>query len=284
MAEGVLSLGHSPCPNDTFIFYALTHGLVPAPCAGLDLTLADVEVLNRLAAQGAMDVCKVSVAAAAGILEQYVLLRSGGAMGRGVGPLVVARKPLRIQDLEGKAVAAPGPGTTAGLLLNMLCREAGVAVRQEHMVFDQVMPAVAQGAVEAGVVIHEGRFTFGGLGLVLVQDLGQWWEGRFNLPLPLGAIAARRDLGRSVLRGLDQAVRHSLLFARQNRDAVWPYVKSLAREMDDAVIERHITTFVNDFSLDVGLEGERAAAVLLAESARARGLALADKEIFLSAG
>jgi len=260
-----LTLGHSPCPNDTFIFHALTSGRVEWD-GRLDLTLADVEELNNRAVAGTLDVVKVSVGAAAAVLDRYVLLRAGGAMGFGVGPLLVGREMRELADLDGCTVAIPGRMTTANLLFALCCRQAGISVRLQEMVFDQVMPAVADGTVDAGVVIHEGRFTFAKMGLARLLDLGAWWESYSGSPVPLGGIAIRRSLGMDTARAMNEAIRQSLLAARQDPGAAWDYIKSHAREMDDAVIRQHIETFVTDYSLDVGEVGERGVQRLLREA------------------
>jgi len=260
-----LSLGYSPCPNDTFIFHGLASGVVPWP-GGLDITLADVEELNGMAASGKLDVVKVSAAAAAGILDDYVLLRAGGAMGYGVGPILVAKEGRALAFLHGKTVAVPGRKTTANMLFGLCCREAGVSVTLKEMVFDEVMPAVVSGEVDAGVVIHEGRFTFQGQGLARILDLGAWWEGQTGLPIPLGAIAIRRSLGQDVAHSMNEAIRQSVLTARKNPEGAWAYIKEHAQEMDDAVIREHIDTFVTDYSLDIGEAGEKAVTRLFSEA------------------
>ncbi|EGB16636.1 protein of unknown function DUF191 [Pseudodesulfovibrio mercurii] len=260
-----LTIGHSPCPNDTFIFHALTSGLVDWP-GGLDLTLADVEELNGLAAEGALDVVKVSTAAAAGILDEYVLLRAGGAMGYGAGPVLVARQGRTLDSLDGGTVAIPGERTTANLIFGLCCREAGIAVRRAPMVFDRVMDAVRAGRADAGVVIHEGRFTFAERGLVRVLDLGAWWEAHTGLPIPLGAIAIRRSLGDDTARRMNEAIRRSLLYARAHPEAGREYIRQNAQELSGDVIRTHIETFVTDYSLDAGEAGAGAVARLLAEA------------------
>lgn len=265
-----LSLGYSPCPNDTFIFHGLASGLVPWP-DGLDVTLADVEELNSHALAGTMDVVKVSVAAAAGILDEYVLLRAGGAMGYGVGPILVAMDMCDLKDLDGKTIAIPGRNTTANLLFGLCCREAGVSVSLKELVFDEVMPAVAAGEVDAGVVIHEGRFTFREQGMERILDLGAWWESFTGLPIPLGAIAIRRSLGKDVARAMNEAIRQSLLGSRKSPDGAQEYIKKHAQEMEDSVIQEHITTFVTDYSLDVGDAGVSAVERLLNEAGWDKG-------------
>jgi len=228
--------------------------------------MADVEELNSLAAQRELDVVKVSVAAAAGMLDDYILLRAGGAMGFGVGPILVAGKPFDLADLDGKCVGIPGRKTTGNLLFGLCCREAGISVELKEMVFDEVMPAVESGEVDAGVVIHEGRFTFKERGLKRILDLGAWWEEHTGLPIPLGAIAIKRSLGEETARAMNEAIRQSLLVARENPNAGKGYIKLHAQEMDDSVIKTHIETFVTDYSLDVGEGGVKAVSRLLAEA------------------
>lgn len=265
-----LSLGYSPCPNDTFIFHGLASGGVKWP-GGLDIMLADVEELNGSARRGELDVVKVSVAAAAGILDDYVLLRAGGAMGYGVGPILVAGENDDLASLDGKSVAIPGRMTTANLLFGLCCRDAGIEVTLKEMVFDEVMPAVVAGDVAAGVVIHEGRFTFADHGLSRVLDLGAWWEEHTGLPIPLGAIAIKRSLGPEVAGRMNEAIRQSLLAARANPDGAQQYIKQHAQEMDDGVIAEHIKTFVTDYSLDVGESGASAVERLLREAGWDKG-------------
>ena len=260
-----LTMGYSPCPNDTFIFHALASNAVPWP-GGLSVTLADVEELNGRARNGDLDVVKVSVAAAAEILDDYVLLRAGGAMGYGVGPILVGKGDDDLASLDGKTVAIPGRMTTANLLFGLCCREAGVSVNLEEMVFDRVMDAVASGNADAGVVIHEGRFTFAERGLKRLLDLGAWWEDHTGLPIPLGAIAIRRSLGSEIAAQMNDAIRNSLLAARTNPEAAAEYIQQHAQEMDDDVIRQHIQTFVTDYSLDIGESGEKAVAALLKEA------------------
>ena len=272
-----LTLGYSPCPNDTYIFHALASGEVEWP-GGLEVTLADVEELNGLAVSGSLDVVKVSVAAAADILDDYVLLRAGGAMGYGVGPILVARDVRDLTSLDGKKVAIPGRKTTANLLFGLCCSQAGINVELVEMVFDEVMPAVVSGEVAAGVVIHEGRFTFEQQGLLRLLDLGAWWEEHTGLPIPLGAIAIKRSLGPEVAVAMNEAIRRSLLAARQNPEAGREYTKSHAQEMDDGIITTHINTFVTDYSLDVGDAGVQAVARLLAEAGCVRDDAFVDLE------
>ena len=260
-----LRIGYSPCPNDTFIFHGLASGAVDWP-GGLDVTLADVEHLNGLAEAGELDVVKVSVAAAAGILDDYVLLRAGGGHGlrRGAasggagGPLV--GQPGRC---AGGHPRPPDNGQPA--VRPVLPRGGHCRLRQE-MVFDGIMDAVLSGKADAGVIIHEGRFTFRERGLVRLVDLGAWWEERTGLPIPLGGIAIRRSLGMDTALAMNAAIRESLTLARENPERALAYVRQHAQEMDDAVIRQHIETFVTGYSMDVGEVGERGVERLLAEA------------------
>ncbi|WP_147822031.1 1,4-dihydroxy-6-naphthoate synthase [Salidesulfovibrio onnuriiensis] len=276
-----LTLGYSPCPNDTFIFYALAAGVVPAPAERLDVTLADVEELNQRAARGELDICKVSVAAAAEILDEYMLLGAGGALGRGVGPVLVSGRDCLLRDLHGTRIAIPGRRTTANLLFGLCCRQAGIEVELVEMVFDEVMPAIREGRVDAGVVIHEGRFTYESYGLCKLMDLGQWWEEFSGLPIPLGAIAVRRSLGVDTARAVEAAIRASLQYSWDNPGAPMNYIREHAQEMDEAVIAEHIRTFVTEYSMDVGEEGRGAVMALLQEAARMTGGNLPDKPVFV---
>ncbi|MGE4506695.1 MAG: 1,4-dihydroxy-6-naphthoate synthase [Desulfovibrionaceae bacterium] len=264
----ILTLGYSTCPNDTYIFGPLASGLVRAGEYGFHITLADVERLNRWAAEGEPDVCKVSAAALPKLLERYWLLRAGGAVGWGVGPVLVAREAATPQDLQGRRVAIPGRNTTANLLFGLLLEELGVEVERVELVFDEIEPAVLSGDVAAGVLIHEGRFTYQRRGLRLVCDLGAWWEGSRGLPIPLGGIVMRRDLGEDAARAVNEAIRQSLITARGDESLVWPYVIRHAQELSQSVILEHIRTFVTPYSLDVGEEGESAVRALLGAAGR----------------
>ncbi|MEF2278720.1 1,4-dihydroxy-6-naphthoate synthase [Deinococcus sp. YIM 134068] len=250
-AVTTLDLGYSFCPNDTFIFYALHAGRVSSPLPVRE-RLEDVQTLNEWAVEGRLPITKISYRAYFEVMDRYVALRAGGALGRGVGPLVVARG--EVGDLNGRLVASPGALTTAELLLRLAYPD----VRLVRLRYDEVMPAVARGEVDAGLIIHESRFTYPAHGLVKLLDLGAWWEGETGLPLPLGAILVRRDLPPGVQRGLNAAVRASLEYAHAHPQEPMGYIRQHALEMSDDVMRAHIDLYVNDFSLDVGEEGERA--------------------------
>ncbi|MFA7460274.1 MAG: 1,4-dihydroxy-6-naphthoate synthase [Trueperaceae bacterium] len=262
MEARTLRLGYSPCPNDTFIFHALVHGLIPQPGTpqlNFDVELADVEALNLKADDGALDVAKISYHAYGYLADRYVLLPTGGALGQGVGPLVVAREPGL--DLRGKRVAIPGGRTTANLLLRLWQPED---VSLVELRYDKIMPAVVAGEVDAGLIIHESRFTYPQYGLHQLVDLGAWWEGDVGELVPLGAIAARRSLGTATLTALTRLVRASLEYAWANPEASAAYVEQHAQEMEPSVRQRHIDLYVNEYSRDVGAAGASAARELLA--------------------
>lgn len=253
MASASLTLGYSPCPNDCFIFYALAHGRIDFE--PVDVHLADVEELNQLALRGALDVTKLSYHAYGHLANRYQMMPSGGALGRGVGPLIVTREPLA--DLRGRTVAVPGGLTTANMLLR-LSQPADLEFRELR--YDLIMPAVESGEVDAGLIIHESRFTFEQHGLVKHLDLGEWWEQATGKLLPLGGIAALRALGQERLEEIDRAVRASLRYAYEHPAEVEPYIAEHAQEMSRTVRQQHIDLYVNRYSLDLGPEGREAVA------------------------
>lgn len=277
MLPASCSLGISPCPNDTYIFEALIRGRVSAPFS-LRPHIADVEELNTKALRGELDVTKLSLAAVPAILEHYILLNSGGALGRGCGPLLVARPGLEEKDQAGGRIAIPGRMTTANLLLSM---HGGFCGPRLEMLFDRVMPALCAKKAELGLIIHEGRFTYAGRGLSLVLDLGQWWEKEKNLPLPLGVIAVRRALGRDFVLAANDAVRASLAYARAHPDDGKEFISAHAKEMDKDVMRRHIELFVNEYSMDLGREGRKAVLGLLQAGASESGVSLPDLPVFV---
>lgn len=256
-----LSLGFSPCPNDTFIFHALVNGIVKADGLSFQERLLDVENLNRRALAAELDVTKVSFHLYGHIRDEYTLLSAGAALGRGCGPLLVAKSSLAPADLQGRPIALPGRYTTAALLLRLFAPQLDNLV---YLSFEQIMPAIAAGEVAAGVIIHESRFTFGEYGLVKLVDLGEWWESDTGCPIPLGGIVARRSLGEKVISAVDSALRSSIDYAFANPAASREYIRAHAQEMSDEVCAAHIGLYVNDFSRDLGEEGKKAVNLLLA--------------------
>ena len=274
-----LSLGYSPCPNDTFIFYALTHNKVAIPGHTIEQRLEDVETLNQLALNELLDLTKISYHALGHLRDRYALLHSGGALGRGCGPLVIAPGLTDMQALRGKRNAVPGKLTTANLLLQL----HGSGYEDLLILpFDQIMSALQSGAADAGVIIHESRFTYQQAGFHEVLDLGAWWEADSGLPIPLGGILARRDLGETTIRMADEAIRSSLEYARLHPQEPRSYIKEHAQELENEIVDAHINLYVNNFSLNLGDEGIIAVETLL-HRAESRGLIpKSDKPLFLS--
>lgn len=262
-AERTLTLGFSPCPNDTFIFHALVKNLVEAPGISFRERLEDVETLNGLALSGELDVTKVSFHLLGHIRNDYALLPAGAALGRGCGPLLVAKRGSSPEGLRGKPVALPGRYTTAALLLRLFDPSLGNLV---YMPFHEIMPAVVRGDVAAGVIIHESRFTFAQYGLAKIVDLGEWWEKDSGCAIPLGGIVAKRSLGTEIMRAAGAAIRASIEHAHANPVSAGEYIRAHSQEMSDEVCAAHIGLYVNDFSLDLGNEGKNAVKTLLARA------------------
>jgi 1,4-dihydroxy-6-naphthoate synthase len=249
-----LTFGFSPCPNDTFAFHALVHGLVDAPCR-VRPVLLDIEELNRQAHAGAFDVTKLSVGAFAAVGDRYRLMRSGAALGRGVGPLVVARTSMSLSEAAKGRVAIPGRETTAFRLLRLAAPSLADVVEVRY---DRILAAVQDGTVDAGLIIHESRFTYEAHGLTKVIDLGDWWEAETGLPVPLAGICARADLGPGLTADVERAIRASVRYAFDHPEKSRAYVRAHSQEMSDEVCDAHIRLYVNDLSLDIGDEGMRA--------------------------
>jgi 1,4-dihydroxy-6-naphthoate synthase len=271
------SLGYSPCPNDTYIFYGLVHDLIPnAP--KFEEVLEDIETLNRLAMGGKLDTTKISFHALAHLREQYCLLHSGGALGRGCGPLVISADPLDPGDLTGKSIAIPGQMTTAALLLRLFNPAL------EHLAvlpFHKILEATQKREVDAGLIIHESRFTYPEYGLHKVIDLGEWWEQETGQPIPLGGILARRELGIDRIQEIDRSLRASVEFAHANPHTVRSYIREHAQEMDEEVMKQHIDLYVNDYTLDYGPEGESAIYDLISRAESAGIIAPSDLPLFV---
>ncbi|MFI8070296.1 1,4-dihydroxy-6-naphthoate synthase [Streptomyces sp. NPDC086033] len=270
MTTEPLQIAYSPCPNDTFVFDALAHGRVPG-APSLDVTFADIDITNGMAERGEFDVLKVSYAVLPYVLDEYVLLPCGGALGRGCGPLVLTREAD--VDLAGRTVAVPSERSTAYLLFRLWAAdvvEGGVG-EIVVMPFHEIMPAVRDGRVDAGLVIHEARFTYQNYGLHKLADMGEHWESTTGLPIPLGAIIAKRALGAGRLKSLAESIRTSVRAAWDEPEISRPYVMEHAQEMDPAVADQHIGLYVNEFTADLGEDGYAAIRGLLTRAA-AEGL------------
>ncbi len=273
-----LTLGFSTCPNDTFIFHALVHEVIDVRPFHFEAVLKDVEALNQDAAQARLDVSKLSFAALGHVLDDYALLRSGAALGRGCGPLIVARPGISLADLGRRRVAVPGLWTTACLLLGLYM---GQRPQVEVMTFDRIMPAVADGRCDFGVIIHEGRFTYPQYGLVNLLDLGAWWEAQSGLPIPLGCIAIKRNLGPASARKIETMIRASVDHAFAHRQDSQAYIRAHAQELAEPVIRQHIELYVNDYTRDIGAQGERAARLLLERARQVGVVPDSDQPLFL---
>lgn len=250
-----LTLGFSPCPNDTFIFDALVHGKVDTEGLEWEPFIADVEELNRRAIAGELSVTKLSFFALGRALDRYALLDAGSALGRGAGPLLIAREQVGEEEIVKGPVAIPGVNTTANFLFSLAYPDA---VNKLPMLFSEIEDAVLSGTVKAGLIIHENRFTYRQKGLVRILDCGEFWESKYGLPIPLGGIAVRRDLPMEVREKVNRAIRNSVRFAFDHPGSSRPYVCMHAQEMDEAVMLQHIDLYVNHFSEDLGDEGRAA--------------------------
>lgn len=266
-----LSIGFSPCPNDTFIFDALVNGKIDTGGIEFEPVLEDVQTLNQWAIQGRLDVTKISYGVLPNILSHYAMLNSGGAMGRGVGPLLITtadNSQLSIEQLSQLPVAIPGENTTAHLLLS----HALPAFQQKKfMLFHEIENALMAGEVASGVIIHENRFTYADKGLVLLNDLGKFWEESLNSPIPLGGIAMKRTFRLDIQRQVDQLIQSSLRQAEEALPELSSYVQLHAQEMDPSVQRMHIDLYVNEFSRNAGAEGKHAVSVLMDAYQRLRG-------------
>lgn len=259
-----LTVAFSPCPNDTFAFHALVHGLVEAPFA-VEPVLLDIEELNRHGRAGTFDVSKLSFGVLPAVGDRYRMLRSGAALGRGVGPLVVARDDRTLADAAAGSIAIPGRDTTAFLLLRLAAPELA-DVRELR--YDRILGAVEHGEVDAGLIIHESRFTYAAHGLRRVADLGEWWEDATGLPIPLAAICVRDDVDGALAGEVERAVRASVEYAFAHPDASREWMREHAQELSDEVCDQHVALYVNEFSIDLGDEGLRAIDRLLQRAVR----------------
>jgi len=266
MAKRLITVGHSPDPDDAFMFYALAHDKLDTGNLQFRHELQDIETLNRRALRGELEVTAVSIHAYAHLLEKYALLPSGCSMGDRYGPMVVARRPLTVEQLRPLTIAVPGTMTTAFLALRLLLPEG---FRHEVLPFDQIIGAVASGKFDAGLIIHEGQLTFQDQGLHLVVDLGVWWQERTGLPLPLGGNVVRRDLGDQSIRLISRLLKQSIRYGLEHRQDALTYALKYARDMDRGLADRFVGMYVNDWTLDYGERGRAAVQRLLEEAHKA---------------
>jgi len=261
------TLGFSPCPNDTFIFDALVHHKIDTEGLTFEPVLLDVEALNRKAFATELDVTKLSFHAYAFVQQEYILLDSGSALGNRCGPMVIASEPFEPHKLSTKIIAIPGKYTTANFLLNYylqtLPNYKPQTGRHIAMLFSDIMPAVQKGKVDAGVIIHENRFTYMQYNLHKIIDLGDFWEENTTYPIPLGGIVAKRNLPKEILQTLNRVLKRSIEYAFAHPQSSAQYVQAHAQEMDKTVIQQHIDLYVNQYSMDIGEQGKKAVNYML---------------------
>jgi 1,4-dihydroxy-6-naphthoate synthase len=277
-----LSLAFSPCPNDCFMFDAMVHRRIDLEGLELAVTLADIEALNGAAFAGAVDVTKLSFHAYAYCADRYVLLDAGSALGRNCGPLLISKRPIAPREVAdgGLRIAIPGRYTTA----NFLCGLAFPRAQDKTpLLFSDIEPAVLDGRFDAGVIIHENRFTYESRGLRKIVDLGEFWEGETGAPIPLGGIVVRRSLPDDVKTRLNRVMRRSVEYAFAHPEASLPFVREHAQEMSEDVMYQHIQLYVNEYSVDLGAEGRRAIEVLFDRAHTAGVVPAVAADVFLGA-
>ena len=276
MSQRQLTLGHSPDPDDAFMFYGLATGQVDGRGWTFEHVLQDIQTLNERAQRGELDITAISVHAYPYVADTYVLTSCGSSMGDGYGPLVVAREPMSVDDLRGKSIAVPGEMTTAYLALNLLLGKGAFSHRV--VMFDQILAEVAAGRADAGLIIHEGQLTYSDHDLHAIVDLGAWWKETTDLPLPLGANCIRRSLGEPSLSEVTAVLKASIEFGLTNRAAAVEHSLQYARDMGHDLADRFVGMYVNDWTLDYGDVGRRAIRELLSKG-HAAGLVPAVGEV-----
>ncbi len=257
-----LTIGYSPCPNDCFIFDALIHGKIDTEGLQFEVRLEDVETLNQKALHGYLDITKLSYHAYAYALDHYILLKAGSALGFNCGPLLVHPNKFKL-DLDNMKVAIPGKYTTANLLLSIAFPKL---TNKKEYVFSDIENAVLSGEVDAGLIIHENRFTYMERGLEKIMDLGEYWDAMIHAPIPLGGIVIKRNLDTELQQKVNRLIRKSVEYAYANPESCMDYVKAHAQEMSEEVMKKHIALYVNDFSIDLGEKGINAVELLFSKA------------------
>ncbi len=257
-----LSLAFSPCPNDTFIFDALVNHKIDTEGLEFEVVLEDVQTLNEWAKQDKLDISKISYGALPLVLDNYLVLTSGGALGKGVGPLLITKGEVpTTNEINNMHIAIPGVNTTAHMLFSMAYPEAK---NKTFLVFHEIEEAVLSGKADAGVIIHENRFTYQDKGLTKIKDLGEYWEASNKVPIPLGGIVMKRTFDSALQEKVDRLIRKSVEFAFANYPHLTDYVRAHSQEMSEEVMRKHIDLYVNNYSLDLGEDGKKAVQKLLA--------------------
>ncbi len=267
-----LTLGFSPCPNDTFIFDAMVNGHINTGGITFDYVMEDVATLNHWAEQGRLDITKLSYSTFLRTVNQYALLHSGSALGKGVGPLLVSKKPLNIADIDNFKIAIPGFNTTANLLLSLAFPNAR---NKTEMVFSDIEGGVLNGEYDAGLIIHEGRFTYQSKGLTKLIDLGDWWEQETQAAIPLGGIVMRRNFNKELCATVDKILKESLTWSWKRYPELTAFITENALEMQEDVMRQHINLYVNDYTTDLGEKGRNAITTLF-EKAKISGLIMEE--------
>jgi len=268
-----LTLGFSPCPNDTFIFDAMVNNKVDTKGLSFDYVMEDVETLNKGAEEGKLDITKLSYNTFLHVVNKYALLHSGSALGKGVGPLLISKQSLDLSKADQFKIAIPGFNTTANLLLSLAFPQAKY---KTEVIFSEIEQAVLDGDYDAGLIIHESRFTYAQKGLVKLIDLGDWWENQMNAAIPLGGIVIKRELGSDIAAKVDTVIKDSLAYSWKHYPALTPFITENAQEMEEAVMRKHIELYVNDYTTDLGVEGRQAIHTLF-EQAKKGGLLSAEQ-------
>lgn len=273
------TIGFSPCPNDTFIFDALVNNLIDTESFDFEVLLEDVQTLNIWAMSNKLDISKISYGVLPLILKNYLVLKSGGALGEGVGPLLIAKKPKNVlSSIKNLSVAIPGENTTANLLFSYAF--PGV-INKKFLVFNQIEDAVLTGKADAGVIIHENRFTYQERGLIKLMDLGEFWEKKTQLPIPLGGIIVKREFDPEVQQKLERLIRKSVEYSFNNYPIISPFVSKNSQEMSEDVMRKHINLYVNYFSKDIGEKGKAAVDKLLEVFSGIYNSELSDTRVFV---
>lgn len=263
-----LTLGFSPCPNDTFIFDAMVNGLIDTKGIEFDFVMEDVETLNQMAYAGQLDITKLSYGSYLNLTKEYALLHSGSALGKGVGPLLVSKKPIAFSEIDTQRIAIPGINTTANLLLSMA---APKAQNKSEIVFSEIEEAILRDKFDIGLIIHESRFTYAQKGLLKIMDLGDWWENTMKAAIPLGGIVMKRKFDKSLIGQVDALIKGSVLYSWKNYPELSNFVQCNAQEMDETVMRQHIQLYVNEFTTELGASGMHSIKTLF-EQAKAAGL------------
>ncbi|OFX84433.1 MAG: 1,4-dihydroxy-6-naphthoate synthase [Bacteroidetes bacterium GWF2_33_16] len=274
-----ISLGFSSCPNDTFIFDAMVHHKIDTEGLEFDIIMADVEELNKRALNQELDVTKISYHAFAYISDNYCLLDSGSALGKNNGPLLISKRKIYPDEINDLKIAIPGKHTTANLLFSVAYPRA---TNKTEYVFSKIEDVVLSDEVDAGLIIHENRFTYEKKGLRKIIDLGEYWENETHLPIPLGGIAVKRNLDSNIQLKINRILKSSVEFAFKNPKTGYLYIKKNAQELDEEVIYKHINLYVNNFSLDLGKEGREAIQVLYKKAISLGIIHEINKQIFLT--